>query len=77
MNDLTTRAVSEVLAAQIIIECMKQVVPYVHLAELSIKIESIGRSGGADSPFREKERDAVLLAAGMITPSIHPFPFVA
>jgi hypothetical protein len=67
------RAVQEVLGAQLIIECMKHVMPTASLCELALKLEARNLSGAADSPFREKEREAVLRSVGRIPPVIVPF----
>ena len=73
--ETTTRAVQEVLNAQLIIECMKHAIPTGNLCELALKLEARNLSGVADSPFREKEREAVLRDAGRIPPAIAPFVF--
>jgi hypothetical protein len=73
MSDLTIRAVSEVLSAQIIIGCMKAIMPMDRLNELAIKLEAIGRCDDPNSPFRELERDAVLREARGVAPAIQPF----
>jgi len=71
--ETANRAVQEVMNAQIIIECMKHVMPTGHLCELALKLEARNLSGAMDSPFREKEREAVLRDAGRNPPSMTPF----
>ena len=69
----TARAVQEVLNAQLIIECMKHAMPTDKLCELALKLEAKNLCGAPDSPFREREREAVLREAGRIPPSIAVF----
>jgi len=71
--ETATRAVQEVMNAQLIIECMKHAIPVGNLCELALKLEARNLSGGTDSPFREKEREAVLRAAGRIPPAVTAF----
>jgi len=66
-------AVQEVMNAQLIIECMKHAIPTGNLCELALKLEARNLSGGTNSPFREKEREAVLRAAGRIPPAVTAF----
>ena len=72
-SNLQYRALSEIINAQIIVECMKQVVPVVYLYELAVKLEAIGRGGVLNSPFRELERDRLLEEAGRTRPDIRLF----